>query len=230
MNTYTVHKKLETKSKKTTVPEECYARRAKVWLWLLGVLVTGISIYVVVVFSEQNRKKFSAPNSSSHGSAVHAQPVALAQCPYCPGHLDAQGQGDVKRCPIYSPDWGKNSKRQDTGQTPVAIKELALEVLDGKGMRGVIIHAVYPGGNADKAGLREEDMISRFNGHKVKTIEDLQMFVVRAKPEAMVKVRIVRNGGKWEPDFAVMIGEGEMEGATVPAFDPVSGAARGRLL
>lgn len=230
MNAYTAYKKLGTKPEESAVPEDCYAKRAKIWLWLLGILVSGVSVYALVVFSGQDHTVVPVSGPSPAGGGIHVQPVALAQCPYCPGYLDAQGRCNVRGCPVYSPDWGATPVALNTGLEPVRIKELALEVLEKRSSRGVVIHTVYVGGNADKAGLREGDLISKFNGHRVRTVEDLQMSVVRAKPEAMVKVRIIRNGRRLDSNLSVMIGEGEMEGAAVPVFRPATGPARCKLL
>ncbi|MHC4635520.1 MAG: PDZ domain-containing protein, partial [Planctomycetota bacterium] len=121
----------------------------------------------------------------------------------------------VPECPIYSPDWGKAVSDTDIPVRRALIRELALEVGASQGRGSVIIQAVYPGGNAEKAGLHVGDRIVRFNGRKVKNVKQFTSIVARAKPESDVEVEVIREGRKVK-EF-VMIGEGEMEGVTVPA-------------
>jgi len=96
----------------------------------------------------------------------------------------------------------------------VLIKELALEVGASQGKGSVIIQAIYAGGNAEKAGLKVGDRIVQFNGRNIKNVKQFESVVARAKPETDVKIRVFRNEKKIK--LIVFIGEGEMEGATVP--------------
>jgi len=96
----------------------------------------------------------------------------------------------------------------------VLIRELALEVAPTEGKSSVIVQSVYIGGNAQKAGLKAQDRIVRFNGRKFKNMAQFQSVVARAKPESTVKIDVVRSGKKVKG--TVMVGEGEMEGATPP--------------
>jgi S1-C subfamily serine protease len=95
------------------------------------------------------------------------------------------------------------------------IKELALEVGASQGKGSVIIQSVYVGGNAEEAGLRVGDRIVRFNGRNIKNVKQFESTVARAKPEANVKIQVIRDNKKIES--IVIIGEGEMEGVTLPA-------------
>lgn len=139
---------------------------------------------------------------------------ASVPCPYCPGFLDVQGRCNVPQCSIYSPNWGKPSGRQTSILRQVLIKELAMEVKPANGSTGVDIHAIYIGGNGEKAGLRAGDIISRFNGRRVKDVEHFQSLVAQATPESNVKIRVIRDQKRI--DSTVMVGEGEMEGVTIP--------------
>ena len=78
----------------------------------------------------------------------------------------------------------------------------------------MIIQTVYAGGNAEKAGLKAGDSIVQFNGHNIKNIKQFESTVALAKPEVDVKIRVIRNNKKLK--LVVFVGEGEMEGATVP--------------
>jgi S1-C subfamily serine protease len=121
---------------------------------------------------------------------------------------------------MYSPNWPKNSttpRSISVRGIPVKhllIKELALEVGASQGKGSVIIQSVYVGGNAEKAGLRVGDRIVRFNGRNIKNVKQFKSTVTRAKPEANVKIQVIRNKKKIKS--IVIIGEGEMEGVTLP--------------
>lgn len=97
---------------------------------------------------------------------------------------------------------------------PFLIKELAMEVLPLKGFSGVLVRSVYPNGNAQKAGLMNADIITEFNGKKVKDFAGFKKAVATAKPESPTPVRFMRRGRA--ATATVMVGEGEMEGVTVP--------------
>jgi serine protease Do len=59
---------------------------------------------------------------------------------------------------------------------------------------GVIIKMVVPDSPADKAGVRQGDIILRFDGKKVGTAEDLVDFVGAREPGDEVDVRVIRKG------------------------------------
>ncbi|MHC4147122.1 MAG: hypothetical protein ACYSUD_20415 [Planctomycetota bacterium] len=54
----------------------------------------------------------------------------------------------------------------------------------------------------------------RFNGRNIKNVRQFTSTVARARPEANVKIQVMRNGQK--TSCVVMVGEGEMEGVTIP--------------
>jgi serine protease Do len=59
---------------------------------------------------------------------------------------------------------------------------------------GVIIKMVVPDSPADKAGVKQGDIILRFDGKKVGTAEDLVDFVGAREPGDEVDVRVIRKG------------------------------------
>lgn len=136
------------------------------------------------------------------------QAIAFTPCPRCTGgQLDVNGRCNQKGCVLYGV--GK--------MIPVKVqlvKELALTIGASQGKNTVIIQAVYGSGNADKAGLKVGDRITRFNGRKITSVKQFQATVARAAPEAMVKIEVFRLEKK--QTFKVMVGEGEMEGAVIP--------------
>ena len=129
-----------------------------------------------------------------------------------------QGSGDsITVRAVQSVPQGGQFQTAALGGIParhVLIKELALEVSASQGKGSVIIQTVYAGGNAEKAGLKAGDSIVQFNGHNIKNIKQFESTVALAKPEVDVEIRVIRNNKKLK--LVVFVGEGEMEGATVP--------------
>ncbi|MHC4638721.1 MAG: PDZ domain-containing protein [Planctomycetota bacterium] len=191
---------------------DCFVERTRNWFWTIIIFVFGTIVYAIVTSSGHGPAYSASGRSFPQGGQF--QNAALIRCPYCPGFLDAQGRCNVPECPIYGQNWRKPSKSQDIPVRQLLIKELALEVsaLEGKG--SVIIFSIYGGGRGEKAGLQVGDRVCRFNGRRVKSVKQFQSIVARAKPELDVKIQVIRGGKKIKS--VVRIGEGEMEGVTVP--------------
>ncbi len=195
-------------------PTDCFVERTRSWSWTIIVFVFGTVVYAIVTSSGQGPVHSTVEQSIPQGAQL--QNTALTRCHYCPGFLDTGGRCNIRGCPIYSPNWGKTSTSPASIPVKrVLIKELALEVGASQGKGSVVIQAVYGGGNAKKAGLRTGDRIVRFNGRNIKNVKQFKSIVTRAKPEANVKIQVIRNKKKIKS--SVMIGEGEMAGVTVPA-------------
>jgi hypothetical protein len=209
---YHAHKKSGTSVGEKITPMDCFVERTKNWLWTIIIFVFGTIVYAIVTSSGQEPAYSAAGRSFQQGGQF--QNTALTRCPYCPGFLDAKGRCNVPECPIYSPNWGDPSNPKDIPVREVLIRELALEVSASEGRKSVVICLVYSGGNAEKAGLRVGDRIVRFNGRNVKNVKQFKSIVTRAKPEANVKIQVIRDRKKIKS--IVMIGEGKMEGVTVP--------------
>ena len=85
----------------------------------------------------------------------------------------------------------------ERGYLGVSIKDVPEEVLEAYGWkdhRGVLITEVEKNSPADKAGLKEGDVIIEFNGRPVDDTDDLTRFVRRCEPGKQVKVNIMRQG------------------------------------
>jgi membrane-associated protease RseP (regulator of RpoE activity) len=210
---YHAYRKPVAGNSETVAPVNCFVERTGNWLWIIVIFVFAAIVCAIVTSSKAKPVHYSTGRRplSQRG---RLQNTALARCPYCPGFLDSQGRCNILECPIYSPDWGKAVSASGIPVRRVLIKELAMEVgaMEGKG--SVVVFAVYPGSNAEKAGLCIGDKIVRFNGRKTKSVKQFESVVARAKPESNVEVKVARNGR--EIKAFVMIGEGEMEGVTVP--------------
>lgn len=203
-----------------TAPTDCFIERIRNLFWITIIFMFGAVVFAIVTSSRQGQPVYSN-TAVSIPQGGQFRTIALSYCPYCPGLLDTQGQCNSRGCPIYSPDWGKTSTTPGSittvGNIPVKhvlIKELALEVAALEGKSSVIIQSVYAGGNAEKAGLKAGDRIVRFNGRNIQNVKQFNSTVLRAQPEAYVKIQVVRNEKKIKS--IVMIGEGEMEGVTIP--------------
>jgi membrane-associated protease RseP (regulator of RpoE activity) len=201
-----------------TTPRDCFIERTRNWFWTIVIFLFGAIIYSIVTSSGQGPVYSAVEQSIPQGGQL--QNVALTRCPYCPGFLDAMGRCNSSGCPIYSPNWGKMSTSPGSISVKgipvqsVLIRELALEVGASNGKASVVIQSVYVGGNAEQAGLCVGDRIVRFNGRNIKNIKQFKSVVTRARPESNVKIQVVRNEKKIKS--SVMIGEGEMEGVTLP--------------
>lgn len=73
--------------------------------------------------------------------------------------------------------------------TPALAREFKL-----KGEKGALIGDVVPQGPADRAGLKDGDVILEFNGKPVSDSRHLKLAVARAKPGESVLVKILRDG------------------------------------
>lgn len=115
-------------------------------------------------------------------------------------------------------------------QNRAVIRELAMEVNTLVQQQAVLVHSVYGGGWAEKGGFRIGDVIFRFNGRRARNIDEFRGLIARAMPESPVMVQVIRNGRRIT--LMVMVGEGEMEGVTIPNAAPVawSGGGQGSWL
>jgi hypothetical protein len=69
-------------------------------------------------------------------------------------------------------------------------------VVDPDGVRGLKVSLVYPGGAADKAGLRAGDVIRSINGYRTERPDHLAWIIAKAAPENVytMKVRALSDG------------------------------------
>jgi S1-C subfamily serine protease len=92
------------------------------------------------------------------------------------------------------------------------LPELGIEVAD-LGADGV--DRVYRGSWGERAGLRAEDRVVGFGGQPVGNVSSLAALVGRAPAEKLAALRVSREGRILL--LQVMVGEGELETATVPS-------------
>ncbi len=86
------------------------------------------------------------------------------------------------------------------GVTPDLAKELGISET-----AGALVVQVNPGSPAQKAGIQPGDIITSFNGHSIKQIDELSRLVEETSPGTDVLVKVRRNGE--EIEFLVEVAE-----------------------
>ncbi len=72
-----------------------------------------------------------------------------------------------------------------------------------KELSGVLINQVSPGGAADEAGLRQEDVIIAVDDREVKTVSELQELIARHRPGDQVQIKYKRSGDERLADLVL---------------------------
>ncbi|HWO00533.1 MAG TPA: PDZ domain-containing protein [Blastocatellia bacterium] len=75
--------------------------------------------------------------------------------------------------------------------TPERVKELGLSE-----ERGAIVMKVVAGGPAEKAGLKENDVVLSFNGRRVDSVRELQRLLSETPAERAISIEVFRAGGR----------------------------------
>ena len=65
-------------------------------------------------------------------------------------------------------------------------------------VRGVAVSKVVEGSPAEKAGLRKDDVVFRFNGEEVTSVRKLNRLISEVAPDHTVRLTISRNGAEQE--------------------------------
>ena len=73
--------------------------------------------------------------------------------------------------------------------TPERVKDLGLSE-----ERGAIVMKVVEGGPADKAGLKENDVVVSFNGRRVDSVRELQRLLSETPAERGISIEVIRGG------------------------------------
>ena len=63
-----------------------------------------------------------------------------------------------------------------------------------KETEGVVVDDVYPDSPADEAQMRKGDVIRKFNGHDVRTFNELRTLISQAELNKKVEIEVTRNG------------------------------------
>ena len=75
--------------------------------------------------------------------------------------------------------------------TPERVKELGLSE-----ERGAIVMKVVEGGPAEKAGLKENDVVVSFNGRRVDSVRELQRLLSETPAERSISIEVIRGGNR----------------------------------
>lgn len=94
---------------------------------------------------------------------------------------------------------------------PELIRQMGIEIIPVSGGK-VKITGVMGGSWADKALLRRNDIILRFDGKKLKSMDHFKMLVALAPSDRNYTMKFLRSGRV--KSCLVAVGEGEMEGFT----------------
>src|SRR5205085_6684655 len=94
------------------------------------------------------------------------------------------------------------------GQLGVVVQTVTSDIaqsLDMKDVRGVIVGSVQPGSAAERAGLKQGDVIVALNGQPVNDSNSLRNRVASTAPGADVTLTVVRDGR--EQQLTAKLGE-----------------------
>jgi serine protease Do len=99
----------------------------------------------------------------------------------------------------------KTTGKASHGWLGVALKPLHEDAAEEFGAGGVLIDNVFGGSPADKAGLRQGDVVLSWNGQAVLVPQDLSIRVARTAVGANAKILVLRESD--EQEFSVVVGE-----------------------
>jgi serine protease Do len=91
----------------------------------------------------------------------------------------------------------KEKGRVVRGKIGVTISPITADEKDAfklKDMNGALVNTVEPGGPADKAGIKQYDVITEVNGQKVRDNTDLRFKVADIEPGKKVDIKVIRDG------------------------------------
>jgi Do/DeqQ family serine protease len=111
-----------------------------------------------------------------------------------------------------------NNGRVRRGQLGVVVQAVTEEIAQSLGLKevkGVIVGSVQRGSAAEKAGLKQGDVITAFNGATVNEANELRNLVAATQPGTEATLKLLRDGHEQESKITV----GELQ---------ANGAARGR--
>jgi len=98
------------------------------------------------------------------------------------------------------------------GYLGVYLEELTEDMkkaLNLSSLEGVLINEVINNSPADKAGIKEGDVIIEFNGKKVTDVQSFRLLVAATPPGQTVKLKLVRDDK--EMDLRIKVGEMEAQ-------------------
>jgi serine protease Do len=114
---------------------------------------------------------------------------------------------------VAAPSASGQARGDDTGRALMMLAgrgtEIGVRIADGPA-DGVVIEEVQPDSPAEKAGLKQSDVILEFDGEHVRSARQFGRLVQETPPGRMVKVTITRDGRK--KDVQITPSEGRAAG------------------
>jgi Do/DeqQ family serine protease len=101
-----------------------------------------------------------------------------------------------------------NKGRVRRGQLGVVVQAVTEDIAQSLGLKevkGVIVGSVQRGSAAEKAGLKQGDVITAFNGAEVNAANELRNLVAATQPGTDVTLKILRDGR--EQEVKITVGE-----------------------
>ncbi|MDQ8037595.1 MAG: DegQ family serine endoprotease [Pedobacter sp.] len=115
----------------------------------------------------------------------------------------------------------KTSGHVARGYLGVVIQDISRDLADAYGLprpAGALIAKVLPGSPAEKAGLKEGDVITQFSGRDINLSSELPQMVGRAKVGQSYPLTVYRDGKAKTLNFAVAaLPDDDSDGAPTPA-------------
>jgi serine protease Do len=106
----------------------------------------------------------------------------------------------------------RTTGRVSRGLIGVTIGSVSKDVAESLGLgkaRGAVVSSVVPGSAADKAGVREGDIITKYGDKVIETPSDLSRSVASTKPGVKSTLTVFRNGSSRE--LSITVAEGDPE-------------------
>jgi len=95
----------------------------------------------------------------------------------------------------------------ERGYMGVRIQPVTSDIAEAYGLdkpRGALVTSVEKGTPAEKAGIKEGDLIIAFNGKEVRDVQHLRSMVAHEGPGKKVKIKVIRDGK--EKEFSLTLG------------------------
>ncbi|MHA6718950.1 Do family serine endopeptidase [Sphingomonas sp. RS6] len=111
-------------------------------------------------------------------------------------------------------------KSIDRGYLGIAMQDLTKELADGFGLpsdRGTLVSRVEPGQPAEKAGIKQGDVIVKVNGKDVTPDQTLSYLVANVAPGTRIPVELIRDGKRQTVNVTVAKRPSEEQ---LAQFDP----------
>ena len=100
----------------------------------------------------------------------------------------------------------KKDGKVTRGWLGVMIQKITTELAETfklSNTHGALVNDVVPNGPADRSGLQRGDIIVRFNGEEILSVENLPKQVAAVQPGKSVKVEVIRDGNKKSLDVTL---------------------------